>query len=80
MIPRRSGWYDIQIENSVRTLYCDMETDGGGWTGLIDVVPELDGCDNLTGINTTESGACEIEGTTAAMEIDCARAMAGGPR
>ena len=65
-----SGWYDIQIENSVRTLYCDMETDGGGWTGLIDVVPELDGCDNLTGINITESGACEIEGTTAAMEID----------
>ena len=64
-----SGWYDIQIANSVRTLYCDMETDGGGWTGLTDVVTELDGCDGLTGANTTDAGACEIEGTTATMEI-----------
>ena len=46
-----------------------METDGGGWTGLTDVVTELDGCDGLTGANTTQTGACEIEGTTATMEI-----------
>ena len=65
----QSGWYDLQFANAIEQVYCDMESDGGGWTGLADVVSELDGCDGFSGASTTDFGACEVEDTTAALEI-----------
>ena len=38
------GEYDILIGGSVETVYCDMTTDGGGWTRVADFDAARDGC------------------------------------
>ena len=72
-----SGWYDIQIANSVRTLYCDMDTDGE-LDRTHRVVAELDGCGGLTGAEYNRIGCVRDRGNDSNDANRCARAAAGG--